>query len=71
MPDPNLIEDFELDFGNLVHLINHGIQAADVWDVFLNDPVFIEDLTGGSGDWKMIAPVTGTYLTIVLTEAIG
>lgn len=69
MLDPDLIEDFEFDFGNAVHLINHGLEQADVWDVFPSDPVFIEDLTGGSGDWKMIAPVTGTYLTIVLTEA--
>jgi hypothetical protein len=69
MLDPDLIEDFEFDFGNTVHLINHGLEAADVWDVFLSDPVFIEDLTGGSGDWKMIAPVAGTYLTIVVTES--
>jgi hypothetical protein len=68
MLDPDLIEDFEFDFENLVHLINHGLEAADVWDVFANDPVFVEDLTGGSGDWKMVAPVPGGYLTIVVTE---
>lgn len=69
MLDPDLIEDFEFDFDNLVHLIKRGFEATDVWDVFLSDPAFLEDLTLGSGDWKMVAPVPGTYLTIVLTEA--
>lgn len=34
---------------------------------FYSDPVFIEDETGGSGDWRMVAPVPGGFQTIVLT----
>lgn len=69
MLHPELIDDFEFDMGNLPHLINHQLEPADVWDVFLSDPVFIEDETGGSGDWYMVGRVPGGYLTIVLTES--
>lgn len=69
MLDPDLVRDFEFDMGNLPHLLNRHIEPADVWEVFYSDPVFIEDERGGSGDWKMVAPVPGGYLTIVLTES--
>lgn len=66
--EPDLIQGFEFDVGNLLHLLNRHIEPADVWEVFYSDPVFIEDRSGGSGDWLMIAPIPGGWLTIVLTE---
>ena len=69
MLNPELIEGFELDASNLRHLLNRHIEAADVWEVFWSDPVFIADQSGGSGDWYMVAPVPGGWLTIVLTES--
>jgi hypothetical protein len=69
MLDPDLIEDFEFDFGNLPHLLNRRIEPADVWDAFHGDPIFIEDTSGGSGDWRMVGRVPGDYLTIVVTES--
>jgi hypothetical protein len=50
--DPGLIEDFEFDMGNLPHLMKRHIEPTDVWEVYFSDPVFVEDETDGSGDWK-------------------
>ena len=71
MLDPLRVRDFEFDMGNLPHLMKRHIQPADVWEVFFSDPVFIEDASSGSGDWRMVAPVPGGFLTIVLTESKG
>lgn len=71
MLDPDLVGDFEFDIGNLPHLMNKHIEPTDVWEVFFSDPVFIEDESGGSGDWWMVAPIPGGFLTIVLTESRG
>lgn len=69
MLDPEGVRDFEFDMGNLPHLMKRYIEPTDVWEVFYSDPVFIEDESLGSGDWKMVAPVPGGFRTIVLTES--
>lgn len=70
MLDPDLIRDFEFDADNLIELVaKHGIAEEDVREVFANDPVFIEDDPGQSGDWYMVSPVAGGWRTVVLTES--
>lgn len=70
MLQPERVTGFEFDVGNLTHLVGkHGIEAEDVLEVFANDPVFVEDSEGQTGDWYMIAPVAGGWRTVVVTES--
>ena len=72
MLNPDKIASFEFDTNNLIELVGkHGIEPQDVLEVFSNDPVFIEDDEGQSGDWYMVAPVAGGWRTIVLTGALS
>ena len=72
MLNPELIAQFEFDVDNLTHLVGkHGIGPEDVLEVFSNDPLFVEDDEGQSGDWYMIAPVAGGWRTIVVTGSIS
>jgi len=60
MLNPDLICSFEFDVNNLIHLTGkHGIESEDVYEVFGNSPIFIEDDENQSGDWSMVAPVAG------------
>jgi len=69
---PERISRFEFDADSLTHLVGrHGIEPEDVFEVYANDPVFLEDDEFQSGDLYMVAPVAGGWRTIVLAESLS
>ncbi|MFN0146362.1 MAG: hypothetical protein ACKVT1_07625 [Dehalococcoidia bacterium] len=65
------ISGLEFDARNLEHLARHGVDATLVWDVFLGDPKFFEQVQNElrSGTHLMVGPsTTGKHWTIVIVR---
>ncbi|HLF79746.1 MAG TPA: hypothetical protein VJB57_19870 [Dehalococcoidia bacterium] len=69
--EPDEIEVLELEFDdeNLQHLADHGVEQADVLDVWLNAPRFFRNLEGRGGTHVMLGPdKSGRFFYIALVQ---
>lgn len=67
MGHPAHAECWHWDEGNESELARHHITAAEVEEVFADDPTWVPNRRRRSGDWKMIGDTSGgRLLTIVV-----
>ncbi|MGH8992404.1 MAG: hypothetical protein ACRDZ7_12915 [Acidimicrobiia bacterium] len=67
---PEDAEAWEWDEGNESELSAHNIVVAEVYEVWMNRPVFAPNRKHRAGDWKMCGLTDGgRRLTIVLRVA--
>ncbi len=52
-------EDIEWDEGNVEHATRHGISAAEITQVLLNDPTIRRNRKGRSGDYYALGVTDG------------
>ena len=73
--DDTEIRDFEFDAFNTRHLATHGLTAAAVWDVWLDEPVLVPDRPQHSGSHLMIGMDAGgalwTIAMICVDDELG
>lgn len=64
---PRDAEGFRWDETNEAKLWNHGVEAWEVEEVFLNGPVWARNKKGRAGDYLMVGRTNGgRWLTVVL-----
>jgi len=64
--DPDLLDDddpFEIDEGNLPHLVGHGFGLTDLWELWEGTPYWSED-EQHPGRLKLHGPIPGDYLVV-------
>jgi len=60
------VDPFEVD-AQLVHLYRHeGMDLCDVYEVWMDNPLFYPGKEGGPADWLMVGQVPGDILLVPL-----